>query len=106
MDRDRLFNVMDQCHFKRGVTLVVNGGAKGADQLSMKWAMSRQLCFLTMPAQWDQYGKKAGMIRNESMLENPWDITVNLIVAFKGGIGTRGMITLGRQRQVEVVEVP
>lgn len=44
--------------------VIISGNAKGADQLGIRYAMERNLSFRRFPAQWHQYGKAAGPMRN------------------------------------------
>jgi len=53
-----------------GVTKVLCGGAKGADQWGKAWAMSRHLPVEVYTANWQDYGKAAGMIRNNAMADD------------------------------------
>ena len=48
--------------------VIISGNAKGADQLGIRYAMERNLSFRRFPAQWHQYGKAAGPMRNAQML--------------------------------------
>ena len=97
-DRDRVFQVLDSIE----PSVVIHGGARGADQLAGAWAKERQVSCKTYPAQWDRYGKSAGFRRNEQMLNegNP-----DLIIAFPGGNGTAHMMRIARQRGYEVTEI-
>lgn len=56
--------------YKSKITLVVSGAAKGADSLGEKWALENNISTLIFPADWDQYGKRAGFIRNEDIIRN------------------------------------
>ena len=47
--------------------LIICGMARGADMLGHRYALDRKIPILEMPADWNQYGKKAGHIRNEEM---------------------------------------
>lgn len=49
------------------ITEVVCGGAKGADLLGQKWAEEHGIAVKFMPAEWEIYGRAAGMMRNELM---------------------------------------
>lgn len=54
--------------FKDGVTIsVVSGGARGADALGEQWAKQYGLPLILMRADWNQYGKRAGILRNIEM---------------------------------------
>jgi len=46
---------------------IVEGGARGVDLLGRRFAEERFIPFKEFPADWDQYQKRAGFIRNEEM---------------------------------------
>lgn len=48
---------------------VIEGGAKGADYLSKAAAMANGIGVDEYLADWDTYGKQAGSIRNQQMLD-------------------------------------
>lgn len=49
-------------------TLVIHGGARGADEQAGEAAFAFRLPTLVMPAQWDLFGPKAGPMRNKAMV--------------------------------------
>lgn len=49
-------------------SVVIHGGAPGADTLAGFIAQSEGLNVLTFPADWERWGKRAGPIRNTQML--------------------------------------
>ena len=49
------------------ITEVVSGTAKGADQMGEEWARNHNIPISRFPANWDKYGKAAGMYRNHEM---------------------------------------
>lgn len=49
------------------ITEVVSGGARGVDTYGEQWAYHNNLDIKRFPADWKQYGRKAGMIRNADM---------------------------------------
>ena len=82
--------------------VIVEGGAKGADELAHMWATSHSKQVQTYTAQWDLYGKKAGPIRNQEML----DSGVDLVVAFPGWLhskGTEDMVRRAHEAHVRIV---
>lgn len=81
---------------------IIAGGARGADTLARDWAKSWRLEYTEYPADWERYGKRAGMIRNKQMLG---DGQPDLVVAFPGGVGTAMMIRIAREAGVPVFEV-
>lgn len=50
-------------------TEVVSGGALGVDSLGEQWARDNDIEVLRFQAQWHRYGKQAGMIRNQQMVD-------------------------------------
>ncbi len=52
---------------KQDVTEVVSGTAKGADFGGELWARENGLLIKRFPADWEEYGKAAGKIRNGKM---------------------------------------
>lgn len=87
---------------KRKPTVIIHGGARGADTLADQWAESHGIEREVYYADWDNFGKAAGVIRNDNMLKqsNP-----DLVVAFPGGRGTKDMITRARKAGVLVIMV-
>jgi hypothetical protein len=83
--------------------IIIAGGARGADECAIEWAVVNWCRFQEFPADWDKYGKAAGMIRNRQMLEEG---KPDLVIAFPGGRGTAGMVTLARKAGVETIVVP
>lgn len=72
-------------------TEVVSGGAKGVDTLAEQWAARHNIPCQVMLADWDKYGRGAGMIRNRLMSER----AEALIAVWDGkSTGTEHMIQL------------
>lgn len=70
-------------------SIVINGGATGADQLSAEWAIERGVKLVQFFAEWKRYGSSAGPRRNALMLSSSQP---DLVVAFHGGRGTADMV--------------
>ena len=51
------------------VGCVVSGGANGIDTLAEHWAKRNRIEFIAYLAQWNKFGKKAGIMRNHEMVE-------------------------------------
>jgi hypothetical protein len=62
-----LKNALKACGMASQVTEVVSGGARGVDRLGERYARQRSLPCKLFPAQWAQYGKSAGPLRNAEM---------------------------------------
>lgn len=102
-NREFLFNYLDKLHAIKPISLIVHGGATGADDLAGQWAMSRGVpiwMFHITKEDWERYGNRAGKVRNRHMLQTS---KPDLIVAFNGGSGTTDMIIQGRRAGVIVV---
>lgn len=67
------------------------GEAKGADTLGAKWAQENYIKVEYFPADWGNYGRRAGYLRNEEMAK-----AADFVVAFWNGEskGTKHMIDL------------
>ena len=90
--------------YKPKITLVVSGAAKGADSLGEKWALENNIQTLIFPADWNQYGKRAGFIRNEDIIKN-----CDYCVAFWDGEskGTKHSLSLCKKynKPVKIVQI-
>ena len=77
--------------YKSKITLVISGGAKGADFLGEKWAIENKTQTLIFLADWNKHGKKAGFIRNEDIIQN-----CDYCIAFWDGesFGTKHSLSL------------
>jgi hypothetical protein len=96
VQKSALFSILDELHNTSStgaVTLIINGGARGADTLSSQWAKFRNVETKVFDAEWKLYGKFAGFRRNAQMLEEG---KPDLVVAFPGGRGTADMIARSR----------
>ena len=82
-------------------TVVVHGGARGADSLAADWCRTFGVPEEPHPADWNLHGKAAGPIRNQAMLEAGAD----LVIAFPGGAGTADMVGRARSAGVPVLHV-
>lgn len=94
--------VLTKAHKQHNFTLLVEGGAKGADSIAAEWAVANQIKVFTYPAEWGKYGKKAGTLRNIEMLDNhPGAIVFAFPV--KDSKGTRHCIREAQKRDHLVV---
>ena len=92
-----------------GELTVIHGGARGADELGRKWAeqddSDTPVSIEAFPADWDRYGKRAGYIRNQQMLDEG---KPDIVLAFRSegeSKGTDMMIDLARKAGVPVYVV-
>lgn len=52
---------------RRYPTMIIQGGAKGADYLGRAVAINLGIPMIEFPADWDTHGKRAGFLRNSEM---------------------------------------
>lgn len=102
---DLLKSKMDNLlRYKNDGICVVCGEARGADTLGRRYAEERGYTILSFPANWYEYGKKAGYLRNIEMAEN-----ADALVAFWNGEsrGTKHMIDTANKYglQIRIIKV-
>ena len=89
-DRRTAFQELDRVAKAEGpVSEVISGGAPGADALAVAWAQSRGVPYRVFKADWGRYGRAAGPIRNQRLLDEGQP---DLVVAFPGSAGTADMV--------------
>lgn len=84
--------------------VIISGGAPGADTLAERYCKKRGIKNLVIDANWSLLKRKAGPLRNESMM---W--LCHELVAFKDSrehSGTAGMISLCQSNQRRITVVP
>lgn len=100
-DDDRLIRHQMYHRLPEGST-VIEGGARGADQIAGRLADKLGLNHKTFKADWDRYGKAAGAIRNNKML----DQKPNEVWAFHDDLhrskGTAHCVHEARKRNIPV----
>lgn len=67
-DKNLLNETLDS--YQNQVTVVVSGGAKGADCLGEEWAKENNIQTEIFLPNWEKFGKSAGFIRNNYIIEN------------------------------------
>lgn len=92
-DVELLNRSLDTFHKELKISCVIEGEATGADTLARTWAQQTGVLVESYPANWAQYGRAAGPIRNKQMLE---DGNPDYVIAFHNNItqsrGTRNML--------------
>lgn len=80
-------------------SVIITGGARGADEIAAQAADYFGLSSVVIHAKWDKHGKRAGYLRNIEML----DMNPRLVIAFQreGSRGTQHTIDEARKRGIE-----
>jgi hypothetical protein len=88
--------------FKRSnnITLVIHRGSAGADRLADLWARSKGIPVKEYKANWREYGKTAGPIRNYEMLK---DGKPTVVFAFSSDKGTESIIEKAEKKGIHIV---
>ena len=68
-NREEFTSLMDTFFKNQNITEIVSGGASGADRMAKDYAQERGLAYKEFPADWNQYGKAAGPIRNKEIVD-------------------------------------
>lgn len=99
--RKKMFELFDW-HGSPLNFVIIAGGASGADSLAEDFAIDEDIPYHIYRADWEKYGRAAGPIRNQQMLdiEKP-----SCVVAFPGGAGTEDMVRRAKKAGVQVIEV-
>ena len=95
--------VLDDLNEYLGVDCVIEGECRGADRAGRIAAEGLGIPVEPYPADWDQYGKSAGPIRNRQMLKEG---KPDLVLAFHSNIekskGTKDMIFAANKAGIQV----
>lgn len=82
---------------KLNIEWVIEGGANGADRIGRSWAIINGVHYTTVRADWEQYGKRAGYLRN---LEMATKYRPHAVIVMPGGRGTQMMIDIAKERGI------
>lgn len=82
--------------------IILSGHAKGTDTLAEYYANENGITLEIFPANWNEYGKSAGFIRNAEMIKK-----ADALIAFWDGKskGTKHAIDLAKKKNIRVVIV-
>lgn len=103
-DVGKVYDTLDEVHAGSAgpISLVIEGGATGADALARKWAKDRRVPVRTYKAHWTKHGNAAGPIRNQLMID---DGKPNAVIAFPGGHGTADMVLRAKAAGLKPLEM-
>ena len=98
-DYNRLKEVCDKILINQNKIEIISGTAGGADTLGERYAQEKGYEVKKFPAKWDEYGKKAGYLRNQEMGEY-----ADGLIAFWDGQskGTKHMIDIANKKGLKV----
>jgi hypothetical protein len=81
------------------ITEIVSGTARGVDRLGERYGEEHGIPIERFPADWDTHGKRAGYLRNETMINY-----ADALIAIWDGIskGTNHAINLAKEKGLKV----
>lgn len=96
-DEEAIYRALDDSC----ASLVIEGGARGADAIARQWAKETGTKNRTFHANWLKYGRRAGPLRNKLMLNAYPDA---IVLAFPlDGPGTWNCIEQARELRMRVL---
>lgn len=96
--------ILSKIDNRKSITAVIHGGATGVDSFCNLWAKNNNIKTYIEPADWDKYGKSAGIIRNSKMFDLYGDI-IDLVVSFPGNNGTLHCTNLAIKLKYNIIKV-
>lgn len=81
------------------ISEIVSGGASGIDANGESYAYYNDIPFKRFNADWQQFGKSAGPIRNKQMAEY-----ANAVALFNGGKGTESMFKEAQKLNLKIYD--
>lgn len=98
-NRDLLYATLDEVHRSRPVTVLIHGGAQGADTLAASWASDNGIPVVPLEPDYDFHGPSAPRERNTEIVE-----LADELVAFpvKSSKGTWDAVRKARKKGIPV----
>lgn len=85
---------------------IISGCATGADSVAIDWGVVNWCKIHEFPADWEKYGRAAGPIRNQQMLDEG---KPDAVLAFHNDLtnsrGTADMLARARKAKIPLIEV-
>ena len=75
---------------------IISGGARGADSLAERYAKQFVIPLKVFEAEWDKYGKSAGFIRNQTIVDN-----CDMVLAFWDGVSRGTADTIEKAKKAK-----
>ena len=87
-------------------TVIITGGARGADTVAHEAAKKLAMETLVIPADWARMGKSAGPVRNRAMLDQNPDLVIAFHHELSKSKGTIDCILEANRRGITVEVIP
>ena len=100
-EKDCIEQTIAKFKLQKNNTIIMSGGATGADTIALEWARANEWNAMRVPAKWNELGSAAGMARNLEMLELAVRMHAEgsqvIVLAMPGGVGTSGMVAYAKK---------
>ena len=98
-DRNRIFEELTAFHSEKLISLIISGGAHGADSIAQDWAKMNNIEAQIFLPDWKKFGKSAGVIRNKDIIG-----LCEYCLAFWDGLskGTLNSINLAKAKKIPI----
>lgn len=80
---------------------IITGGCYGVDAVARDWAITNWCLYKEFAADWKAYGKAAGPMRNQRMLDEG---RPDFVIAFPGSSGTHDMIRRAEKAGIPIIK--
>ncbi len=94
------YNLMCETLKKFDITILISGGAVGADSLGERYAKENNIETIIFKPDWNKFGKQAGFLRNTTIIENS-----DIVIAYWNGTsrGTADSINKAKNLNKQVI---
>ena len=82
--------------------IIIEGGAKGADAIAKEYSNKTFRKVIEVKAEWDKYGKRAGGIRNSTMIAMKPDLVLAFSKDLSKDKGTRDTVNKAMKKGIVV----
>lgn len=86
----------------KNISLIISGGAKGADSLAEQYALENSIDTLIIKPDWKRFNRGAGLIRNKQIVDSS-----DMVIAFwdAESKGTAHVIEYAKKQNKEIIVV-
>lgn len=98
-DYDAVASAIESCNIE--IDTVLSGGCRGVDLCGEQWAADHQILIEKYPAEWHLFGRAAGIIRNQKMVDSA-DALIAIISTKYQGRGTASIIKMANKKGLPV----
>ena len=104
-DKQYIFEALDKLLKDYDDVEIISGHARGVDTIAEAYAKERAIPLVVFSADWEQYGRAAGPIRNKEMLQFAMSAEP-LVISFWDGKsrGTKNMMLLALKAGIAVLD--